>query len=212
MAGMVRITSTGEIIIGTKTLVIDNLVFKAPDDIVDIDGSSVLNRAGIVSLTDFNTLTDKVTLNEETIPLKADKSYVDGILLNKADISEVILKSDLSTIQTETPIISGSTSVNEFSTVNYTIDNYNSTFIYLITCDNGEVTLNNDGTFDVTFGEVISDAIATIEAKAIEPGMLTSNAVTLNVNVINIPLVDDQVLINPDFTTYVGSSSGFVTI
>ena len=200
MANILRITSTGEIVIGSKTLKISDLVFKASNDVVDIDGNSVLNRSGLVDLTTFNLLVTSVNDNSSDISTKANITDVNDLCAVKADMDKVILKSDLSSIQTTPPALTGPTMVNENSETDFTITNYNSAYVYDVIVSEGSYVLAQDKiTYTAPNVSNATNKDITINVSAVETGKLKSNLTQLTVTVSYVDMTADQMLSNADY-------------
>jgi len=209
MAGMVRITATGEIIIGDKVLILDDLVFIAPDNIVDINGIGLLDTINLANLTDFNTLKDRVTLSETRLTEKADKIYVDEMLGTKLDKDVALLKSDITHLTSELPKITGPQYVLPETVVNYSIVNYNKDNVYTVTTTLGSIEFLNDGIFKITVKATEVASSENITISMLEPLKLRSDAYVYEVNITKPNGSEDQVLSNLDFETNLDSISGF---
>ena len=209
MARMVRISNTGELVVGGKVVNMDNMLFKSTNNIVDINGIPVLDNTLLAVTTDFNNINNKLASNENIIVTKVDKAYVDNIASQKAGTGQVILKSDIDAIRSEQALVSGPTTAVEGDTLTYTIYNYNINNTYEILSTIGTVTYNGTNTFTIEVAQVNADVSGTVNVVASEPHKVKSLATSITVNVYDIPYTIDQLVINADFNLNVDYNDGY---
>jgi hypothetical protein len=111
----------------------------------------------------------------------------------------------------DTPILSGVNSANELTDVTITIDNYTASGIYTISVTGGSFTRVGD-TITWTLPEVTADTVYTITAWVSEVGKLSSQVGSKGVNVVNIPLIDDDTIQVVDIFNDLSSNTGFEEI
>lgn len=209
MARMVRISNTGELVVGGKVVNMDNMLFKSTNNIVDINGAPMLDSAILAVPTDFNNINSKLASNQSIIVTKVDKAYVDNIASQKAGTGQVILKSDIDAIRSKKALVSGPTAAVEGDTLTYTIDNYNINNTYEILSTIGTVTYNGTNTFTIEVAQVNANISGTVNVVASEPHKVKSLVTSIAVNVYDIPHTMDQLVINANFNLNVDYNDGY---
>jgi len=199
----IGMSNTGDITIDGKVFNLDNLVFKAPGNIKDIDNNLLLSNLGFAKYSDYLNFRNMVDVDEASVNAKADVDYVNGIFLNKANKSDILLASEINNIQTVSPSVVGPITIQNGSTVTYTITDYDVNLIYDITTDIGTVDYSGGNTFDIIANTYTVSTNGTVNVYATEPGKIISNPKTIDVIVSNINYVADQLLSNSDYATNV---------
>ena len=113
--------------------------------------------------------------------------------------------------KTQTPTITIASSVNENSSIQGSISNYDPLVTYTISANLGTITYTGDSTFyynapDITGDATVVDEISIYGTKA---GELQSDTLNLNISVIYVPFVSDEVIANDNFSTYETYNDGF---
>ena len=209
MARMVRISNTGELIVGGKTININTMLFKAPNNVNDIDGNPVLDSAVLAVTADFNNINNKLASNQNIIVDKVNKSYVDSVAAQKAGTGEVILKSDIAAIRSASPTVSGPTTCTEGDTLTYTITDYNVNNVYEIESTIGVVTYAGADTFTILVDQVNADTNGNVSVVATEPHKVKSLRTSIGVTVFDIPYNADQIVIDANFSLNFEYNDGY---
>ena len=199
----IGMSNTGDITINGKVFNLDNLVFKAPGNIKDIDNNLLLSNLGFAKYSDYLNFKNMVNVDEASVNAKADKAYVDSIFLNKANKSDILLATEINNIQTIAPSVVGPITIQNGGTASYTITDYDTNLIYNITTDIGTVNYDGGNTFDIVANSYTVSTNGTVNVYATEPGKIVSNPKTINVIVSNVTYVADQLLSNSDYATNV---------
>ena len=209
MARMVRISNTGELIVGGKTININTMLFKASNNVNDIDGNPVLDNSMLAATADFNNINNKLASNQNIIVDKVDKAYVDSVAAQKAGTGEVILKSDIAAIRSASPTVSGPTTCTEGDTLSYTIDDYDTNNVYEVESSIGAVTYGGADTFTVVADQVNADTNGTVSVVATEPHKVKSLRTSIDVTVFDIPYTADQIVIDSNFSLNYEYNDGY---
>ena len=209
MARMVRILNTGELVVDNKVINIVNMLFKSTNGIVDIDGNIVLNYLLLAVASDFANIDNKITNNESIMATKVDKIHVNNVASQKADIGQVILKSDIDSVRSEQALVSGPTTAVEGDILTYTIDNYSINNVYEILTTIGTITYNGTNTFTIEVSQVNANISGVVNVTTAEPHKVKSLVTSIAVNVYNISYTMDQLVINANFNLNVDYNDGY---
>lgn len=110
--------------------------------------------------------------------------------------------------KTETPILDDTSDMLEMSTKTIGIKNFNKNAMYYIHVSQGEAEIKNNGTIVYSIGSLNSDIRITLEVAATEDGKLRSNIAKYSFNVLNIPVVTDDVIVDNNFSINADSQYG----
>jgi len=116
------------------------------------------------------------------------------------------------TFQTEQvakPIISIATSVNEQSSIDGSITNYDSEVSYFMSVTNGTVKDNKDGTFQYISPDVDEDETDTLTIYGTKAGMLRSENSLVAITVHDVPVESDDAISNANFSDNESYNNGF---
>ena len=195
----IGMSRTGDITINGKVFNLNNLVFKAPGDIKDIDNNLLLNNLGFAKHSDYLNFRNMVDVDEAAVNAKADVDYVNNLFRNKANRADILLATEIDNIQTIAPSVVGPITIPNGGTATYIIVDYQVGLIYDVSTDIGTVNYTGGNTFVITANTYSVATSGTINLFATEPGKIISNSVIINVVVSDITYTSDQLLSNSDY-------------
>ena len=195
----IGMSRTGDITINGKVFNLNNLVFKAPGDIKDIDNNLLLNNLGFAKYLDYLNFRNMVDVDEAAVNAKADVDYVNNLFRNKANRADILLATEIDNIQTIAPSVVGPITIPNGGTATYTIVDYQVGLIYDVSTDIGTVNYTGGNTFVITANTYNVTTSGTVNLFATEPGKIISNPTTINVIVSNITYTSDQLLSNSNY-------------
>ena len=195
----IGMSRTGDITIDGKVFNLNNLVFRAPGNIKDIDNNLLLDNLGFAKYSDYLNFSNMIDMSEAVINTKANVDYVNNLFVNKVNRSDVLLASEIGNIQTIAPSVVGPITIPNGGTATYTIVDYQVGLIYDVSTDIGTVNYTGGNTFVITANTYSVATSGTINLFATEPGKIMSNSVIINVVVSDITYTSDQLLSNSDY-------------
>ena len=197
----IGMSTTGDITINNKVFNLNNLVFKAPNNIKDIDNNLLLSNIGTINYSDYLNYRNKVDMNEAAVNSKADIDYVNNLFMNKANRADVLLATEIDNVQTITPYVSGPTTIQNGGTALYTIVNYQVGLVYNISTDIGTVNYTGGNTFVVNANTYTTTTSGVINMFVTEPGRIISDPTVVSVTVVTINYTFDQLFSNNDYAS-----------
>lgn len=179
MADTWRLSADGYLVYNNKKIDFGELVKKGVGKVTDIAGNSV----------------------NIYVQLAEDTTHVNG-----TPAEDMVTKDNVSVLLpvTVTPIISGPVNVNEYSSNDFIIENYDSNVSYILTSVSGVVSnVSTGGVFTYVAPGLPTedDGGDVIEIYATSMGKVRSNTVRLELGIVNVPVEGDQTLANADFRT-----------
>ena len=211
MAYSIYLDNNGKLYSNNKLVDIDNVLLLVNGTFVSLDGSNAMGDIGLVTKQDVIAL--EGTIDDHTLLLadKLDQTAFDTLADVKADKSEALTPTDLTSIITPTPAVNlTATSIIEKSTTTFVITNYNSSYTYSIGSDIGTVAIDSAGTVTFVANDVNGSTPGYIKISAVDGNKLISFPLIINLTVEDVPFVADDLLVNGDLFSNAQEINGMV--